>query len=165
MSTFDGKCLSYDSSKQVVNKEPSATKVVVERMYRSHRERIQKATSVIDDHVEIPDFMKSQNWREMDKERKQRLLEIDNEHFYKRLTKAESQMSAYTAAQIEHVNLVNSMKKHMSRLKETDRKRKSTQIQRENEFMMARLHQIRPSTTQASMAEWYKHHERFKEAR
>jgi hypothetical protein len=152
MSTFDGKCLSYDSTKQVVNKEPTATKVTIERMYRSHRERMQKTRTVIDDHVVIPDFMKSQRWREMDKERKQRLLEIDNEHHWKRLEKVGTQMSTYTAASIEHMHLVNSMKKHMIRLKEHSRERRLSQIKHENELMQRRLQMINPKTTRAPTA-------------
>ena len=148
-----------------MNKEPPATKITVERMYRSHRERLQKSKTVIDDHVVIPEFMKTQRWREIDKERKQKLLEIDNEHFYGRLTKAENKISIYTAANIEHTHLISSMRKHMCRLKENDRLRKQTQIQRENEYMLVRLQRVRPKSTAASMTDWYQNHIRFKEGR
>jgi hypothetical protein len=145
----------------VVKKEAAARNIMIERMYRSHRERLQKSKTVIDDHVVIPDFMKSQRWREMDKERKRREIEIDNEHHWRRLKKLGHQMSIYTAASIEHTHLVNSMKKHMIRLKEHSRQRRLTQIKHENELMQQRLQMINPKTTHTSAMEHRANHSRY----
>jgi Hemingway/CFA97 len=163
MSTFDGKCLSYDSSKHVVNREPKTERVTIERMYRCHRERLQSTKPVIDDHLDLPNFSKEQNMRDISRDRKQKLLQIDNERLHERLMKAERKTSLYESAYTE--SDTEYMRKHMATTRTNTRLRKLAKIERENEDMERRLRRIHPKTSIASMVEWYKDHERVKGAR
>lgn len=166
MSTYDGKPLSFDSKRHVVNKEPTlTTKAVVEKMYRAHRERIQRSECVIDSHVIIPEFMVEQKWKKLRKKHLAQELNLENEHIYKRLNTTENAASRYTIETERHVQLVDSMKKHMNRLRESDRVRKIMQIQRENEYMFYRLQAMKPKMPIADMEKWYEGHEKFKEGR
>ena len=150
----------------MVNREPILTnKEVVEKMYRAHRERVLDQGTVLDTHVHVPEFMKNQVWRKISKNRKDKLLAVNNEHMYHRLQKAESKMSVYTADNIKHLELTGSMSKCMANLRSTARLRKNVQIQRENEYLMIRLNKARPVSTAKDISEWYKHHIVFKEGR
>ena len=166
-TTFEGKPLSFNGLKHVVNKEPTlgADKEVVEKMYRAHRERVLDQGTVLDTHVHIPEFMKNQVWRKISKNRKDKLLAVNNEHMYERLQKAENKMSKYTADNIRHLELTGSMSKCMTTLRTTARLRKNVQIQRENEYLMIRLNKARPVSTAKDISDWYKHHIVFKEGR
>ena len=166
-TTFEGKPLSFDGMKHVVNKEPTlgSDKEVVEKMYRAHRERVLDQGTVLDTHVHIPEFMKNQTWRKVVKNRKDKILAVNNEHMYERLQKAQNKMSAYTADNIRHVELTGSMSKCMSNLRNATRLRKNVQIQRENEYLMVRLNKARPVSTAKDISDWYKHHVVFKEGR
>ena len=172
MSTlsFDGKGTSYESMRNgqiwVVNKEPTmSTPMVVERAYEHHRERLLQQGTVLDTHVHIPEFMKNQRWRKLAKDRKEKILAIDNEHFNKRLAVAETSMSIYTAANIKHMDIINGMKKHMGRLPEQARIRKRKELKEENKNMIARLDNARPKTSNAELKTWYQHHKQFKDNR
>ena len=150
----------------VVNKEPTmSTPMVVERMYEHHRERVLQQGTVLDTHVHVPEFMKNQRWRKLAKDRKEKILAIDNEHFNKRLAVAETKMSIYTAANIKHMDIINGMKKHMGRLPEQARIRKRKELKRENKFLMTRLENARPKTSVAELKTWYQHHINFKDNR
>ena len=166
--TYDGKGVSFDNDRQVVNREPTmSTKMVVERMYRSHRERLKHAGSVLDTHVHVPDFLKPENqaWRKTADDRRKKILTQNNEHFYKRLAVAEKQMSIYTVENIKHLEVLNAMKKHMGRLTLAARERKIVQIKRENDFNQDRLDNARPTTSNEGLTAWYQHHINFKEGR
>ena len=167
MSTYDNKPLSFDSLKQAANREPTlgTTKEVVEKLYSAHRERVLTQHTVLDTHVHIPEFMRNQVWRKMARDRQDKILAVDNEHFYKRLLKAENRMSIYTAETIEHNQLIEGMSKHMNRLKEQARLRKNVQIQRENEYMIVRLNKAKPKTSADDIKNWYQYHVQFKEGR
>ncbi len=166
--TYDGKGVSYDNGRHVVNREPTmSSKMVVERMYRSHRERLKHAGTVLDTHVHVPDFLKPENqaWRKTEEDRKKKLLSLNNEHFNKRLAVAENQMSIYTVENIKHLEVLNTMKKHMGRLTLQARARKSVQIKKENEFNQDRLENARPTTSNKGLSKWYQHHIDFKDGR
>jgi hypothetical protein len=122
-------------------------------------------TTVLDTHVHIPDFMKNQTWRKVAKNRRDKVLAVDNEAFYLRLLKAENSISTIKKDAIKHLETVGGMAKHMHRLKELDRLRKNVQIKRENHFLMARLHKARPNTSAKAMQKWYKHHADFRDGR
>lgn len=144
-----------------------STKMVVERMYRSHRERLKHADTVLDTHVHIPDFLKPENqaWRKTEDERRKKILTLNNEHFYKRLAVAENQMSIYTVDNIRHLEVLNVMKKHRGRVILQARARKSIKIKQENDFNQGRLDNARPTTSNEGLMEWYKLHSNFKEGR
>ena len=165
MLNFDGVPLSFVPGRNVPNKEPPTNRFVVEKLYRVHRKRMLKMEPIVDCHVEIPDFLTNQNWKQITQQHRRDEITRENEVIYKRIAKAENTESLITRENREHAHHVENELKLMKRLKRMGRIRDILKTQRENEDMLRRIDKARPAYGLKSIKEWYKHHELFKKGR
>jgi len=165
MLNFDGVPLSLANARPSPNKEPGVNKYVVEKLYRVHRERVRDCQSLVDCHVDIPDFMQNNSWKAASEAHKQEMIRKKNEEIYRRIAKAENTESQMTKENREHIKHIEGELVLMQRLKVMGRVHREHKIQRENEDLMKRIERARPEYTQKAIKEWYKHHVHFKEGR
>ena len=162
---YDGKPSDYIAGKCATNKEPNVSKFLVEKLYRYHRERILKIETVVDDQLVIPVHIRKSGYKALTQRRHAHNIAIENEQFYQRLLKAEKKVSSITEDNIKHVKLVNNIKSHFTKLNDTVRVRKLTQIQKENEYFLHRLQKARPELSVTEVQAWYQGHVKFREGR
>lgn len=162
MTTYNGRSASYIPGKEVPNKEPPVSRYVVEKLYRVHRERIQRAEPTIDSHVKIPEFLTNQTWKK--NAERQRLVVIDreNQDMFDRITKVDNSESEITKENKLHVRRVESKLNYLKKLKRHGRLVQLVKIQRENEHLLKRLEKAKPQYTLKKCKEWYKYHEHYK---
>ncbi len=165
MTTYNGRSASYVPGKEVPNKEPPVSKYVIEKLYRVHRERLQKSAPTIDSHVKIPDFLTNQTWKK--NAERQRLIDIqrENQEMYGRISKVENEESEITKENKLHVKRVESKLSYLRKLKRHGRLVQLVKIQRENEHLLKRLEKAKPQYTLKKCKEWYKYHEHYKNGR
>jgi len=165
MLTFDGKPTSFVPGKETANKEPPTNKFVVEKLYKVHRQRINKMEPVVDCHVDIPDFLTNTSWKQITEQHRREVITKQNEVIYKRIAKAENTESLITSENRVHIKRVEHELMLMKRLKQMGRIRDILKVQRENEDLLVRIDRARPEYGKKGIKEWYRHHELFKEGR
>lgn len=165
MTTYDGKGYNYVPGRDPPNKEPPVSKYVIEKLYRVHRERLQRVEPLVDHHVHIPEFMTNTKWKDNIKLHKAEILVRHNEEMAHRLQKVENATSEITKEIRFHQKNISEIQGHNRRLREQDRLRKILRIQKDNEHMLKRIERARPEYTLKSMKDWYKYHIHFKEGR
>jgi len=165
MLTFDGKPASWVPGKETANKEPPTNKFVVEKLYKVHRQRINKMEPVVDCHVDIPDFLTNTSWKQITEQHRRDIITKQNEVIYKRIAKAENTESLITTENRVHIKRVEHELMLMKRLKQMGRIRDILKVQRENEDLLVRIERARPEYGKKGIKEWYRHHELFKEGR
>jgi hypothetical protein len=165
MTEYNGRSASYVPGREVPNKEPPVSKYVIEKLYRVHRERLQKATPIIDSHVKIPEFLVNQTWKK--NAERQKLIDIqkENQEMYGRISKLENCESLITTDNKAHVKRVENKLNYLRKLKRHGRLVQMVKIQRENEHLLKRLEKAKPQYTLKKCKEWYKYHEHYKTGR
>lgn len=165
MTTYGGRSANYIPGKEVVNKEPSISKYVVEKLYKVHRERVLSVEKTLDTHLEVPDFLLNQQWKKNAEALRQKAITKNNQEIYNRLTKLENAESPIAKDNKEHVQRINSKLGYLKKLKQHGRLLTMIRIQKENEYLLRRLEKTKPQYTLKNCKEWYKHHELFKAGR
>lgn len=165
MTTYNGRSASYVPGKEVPNKEPPVSKYVIEKLYRVHRERLQRAAPTIDSHVKIPEFLTNQSWKK--NAERQKLIDVqrENQEMYGRISKVENGESDITKENKMHVKRVEAKLTYLRKLKRHGRLVQLVKIQRENEHLLKRLEKAKPQYTLKKCKEWYKYHEHYKNGR
>ena len=102
MLNFNGIPYSFVPGRNVPNKEPPTNRFVVEKLYRVHRQRMQKMEPIVDCYVEIPDFLTNNDWKLQGQMHKRQEIARENEVIYKRIAKAERTESLITKETREH---------------------------------------------------------------
>lgn len=165
MTTYDGRAASYIPGRDVVNKEPPVSKYVVEKLYRVHRERIMKAEPVVDNHIEIPNFLLNQTWKKNAEKQRKIVINRTNRQIYERLEKLEKNESILAKENRLHVERIETKLHYLTKLKKHGRLVNLVKIQKENEYMLRRLEKTKPLYTLKECKDWYKHHELYKQGR
>lgn len=130
---------------------------VIEKLYRVHRERMEKVEPLVDCHVFIPEFMKGSNtWKKNAADARQNKILAENAHMYGRIEKVEKTESLYIKEQRQHIRRMETKGLYLRRLKEIDREHRTMKIQKENEYLLKRIEKAQPSLgtlpTHASIA-------------
>ena len=119
---------------------------VIEKLYRVHRERMEKVEPLVDCHVFIPEFMKGSNtWKKNAADARQNKILAENAHMYGRIEKVEKTESLYIKEQRQHIRRMEMKGLYLRRLKETDRVHRTMKIQKENEYLLKRIEKAQPS--------------------
>ena len=164
MTTYAGKPISYNPSKEVVNKEPRTTSFVIEKQYRIHRQHLLEILPAVDDRLAQPMLM-NQAWKKLQTKIREDKIMNSNEEIYRRLAKVENRESVIMSDAKVHIKRVVQQIRYMKNVKEYGRQRKINQIQRENEALQRRIEGTKPQYTVKECNEWYKNHSTFKQGR
>lgn len=166
MTTMGGRSAQYVPGREPVNKEPSVSKFVVEKLYKVHRERIVTMEPIVDCHVFVPDFLKGgQEWkRNAERTRVNRILK-ENQNIYKRIEKVDKEEGYFTKESRTHVRRVEAKLKYLRKLKDHGRVVDILKRQKENEHFLKRIENAVPQYSKKKMKDWYKYHEQFKQGR
>jgi hypothetical protein len=146
MTTYNGRSAQFVPGRETPNKEPPMNRFVIEKLYRVHRERMEKVEPLVDCHVFIPEFMKGSNtWKKNAADARQNKILAENAHMYGRIEKVEKTESLYIKEQRQHIRRMEMKGLYLRRLKETDRVHRTMKIQKENEYLLKRIEKAQPS--------------------
>lgn len=141
------------------------TALVIEKHYRSHREKLKEAQAVVDDYKDDIDLLKKRPWKRLQMQNNDEKISTLNEDIYRRLVTVENKESLITTDTKVHGQKFEQHLKCLKNINENGRLRKLIQIQRENESMMKRIENTRPRYTVKAQKKWYKDHQNYKKSR
>jgi hypothetical protein len=165
MTTYDGRSANYVAGRVSTNTEPNISRLVIEKQYQVHREKLNKIQTLTDSHLIIPDFLVNQSWKLFQAEKKKRDMIKHNEIIYERIMKAETDESIIKREVSGHAKRVQDVKQICGNIKEAHRVKNLLQIQKDNEIILQRIEKAKPIYTLKGMKEWYKPHILYKENR
>lgn len=165
MTTYNGRSAQYIPGKDPPNREPAMSRFVIEKLYRVHRERMQKMEPLVDDHIYIPDFMTNTSWKKNAEDSKRNKILLENSHMYERIEKVERNESLYTKEQRSHIKRIEIKSGYLKKLRESDRIHRVMKIQKENEYLLKRIEKAQTEFSRKKMQQWYSYHQMFKDGR
>jgi hypothetical protein len=130
-------------------------------MYNVHRTRVVQVEPVVDNKLQVYDFLENQTWKLHRQQSEALKLLKNNELIYSRINKVETSDSYVLQEQREHLRKITVGTQHMSRLKKIARDRKVDRIQRENMFIKERLNHVKPYYSKKLFDNAYEHHLTF----